>query len=185
MTSSTLNHSRDYEIKESKVFFSSESALKIKGKTNVSKFECEFNMKVLSDSIGISYMHHNDHLKFTDTKLRLPNFHFDCGGKGINKDFHQLLNSEEYPQILIILKELVPIESTSKSAQVTVEIVISNVMNTYSVPIQIDTSDQLLVSGTLPLNINDFNLSPPSKVMGMIKVSPIIEIEFQLYIMTC
>ncbi len=179
---STFSEVEKLESKESIVLLSSESYLKIKGKTNVSTFECQFNMHTLSDAIPIKYNHHDESIKFKDTKLTLPNLEFNCGGKAINKDFNKLLNTEEFPEIVLKLKEISTIKLDDNSTSAIIEITLSNIVRTYTVPISITSDNDLHVSGVLPLDINDFNLTAPTKMLGMVKVSPKIEIQFSLKI---
>ncbi|EPR74347.1 hypothetical protein ADIWIN_0689 [Winogradskyella psychrotolerans RS-3] len=170
------------ETKESIVALSSESYLKIKGKTNVSTFECQFDMTTISEAIRISYVDYDKRIQFKDTKLTLPNLEFNCGGKAINKDFNKLLNTEEYPEIILKLKEISKAKTDTSSITATIEITISNIVRTYSIPISIADNEGLKVSGVMPLDINDFNLTAPTKMLGMVKVSSEIEIQFSLKI---
>lgn len=173
------------ERKESNVFFSSDSFLKIKGHTNVSTFECDFNMNTLSDSIRISYNDLNRMLKFNKATLTLPNIQFDCGGKAINKDFNKLLNTDEFPKIILNLIEIRKHGNAHNTLSATVAISISNIVNTYTVPITLSNKETIHVNGVLPVNIHDFSLTPPTKMLGMVKVSPEIEIQFSLKIFQC
>lgn len=173
------------EVKDSTVFFSSESYLKINGKTNVSNFECNFNMNTLSDSINVNYSAYDRIIKFNKAALILPNLQFNCGGRAINKDFKKLLNTDEFPEIILNLKEISKINIDDNSITATVDIMICNIVNTYNIPISIVENDGLYVKGTLPLDINDFSLTPPTKILGMIKVSSEIEIQFSLKILNC
>ena len=50
-------------------------------------------------------------------------------------------------------------------------------------PISITNDHNIQVSGVMPLDINDFNLTAPTKMLGMVKVSPKIEIQFSLKIL--
>ncbi len=168
------------ETKESVVVLSSESFLRIKGKTNVSSFECQFDMSSISEVIKINYRTLDNKIKFEDTKLVLPNVEFNCGGKAINKDFNKLLNTAEHPKITLKLKEISNLESQSQTLTATIEITISNVTRQYKMPINLAQDQDLHVNGVLPLNINDFNLEAPTKMLGMVKVSPQIEIQFSL-----
>lgn len=177
--------SKGSALKESNVFFSSDSFLKIEGHTNVSTFQCDFNMNTLSDSIRINYNSYDKTLKFNKATLTLPNLQFDCGGKAINKDFNKLLNTDEFPKIVLNLKEIRKHGEDSNTLSATVAITISNIVNTYTVPVVLSDKDGIQVSGVLPLNISDFNLTPPTKMLGMVKVSPEIEIQFSLNIFQC
>lgn len=171
------------ESKESTVVLSSESYLKIKGKTNVGAFECHFDMTTISTEIRINYRDYDNSIKFNNTKLTLPNIEFNCGGKAINRDFNKLLNTEEFPEIVLKLKEISKVHANDNETTAVIEIKLSNIVRTYTVPICITTGSDLHVNGVMPLNINDFNLTAPTKMLGMVKVSPEIEIQFSLNIL--
>ncbi|NRR90611.1 YceI family protein [Winogradskyella undariae] len=179
----SVSETKVLDSKESVVFFSSDSYLKIKGKTNVSTFECNFDMTAISEAIKISYKDYDKKIKFDDTKLILPNLEFNCGGKMINKDFNELLNTEEFPEITLKLKEISKVKINDNSITVTIEIKISDIIKTYKIPVSITENSNLHVNGVMPLDINDFNLTAPTKMLGMVKVSPQIEIQFSLKIL--
>ncbi|WP_225035637.1 YceI family protein [Winogradskyella sp. SM1960] len=182
---STLIGFNEVESKESTVVLSTDSYVKIKGKTNVSTFECNFDITTISDGIRIKYNAYDERIKFNDTKLTLPNLEFNCGGNAINRDFNKLLNTEEYPEIILKLKEISKGESVKNSTSALIEITLSNKVRTYTVPIVVNNDEDLIVSGVLPLDINDFGLAAPTKMLGMVKVSPNIEIQFSLKILEC
>ncbi|MBF8150780.1 YceI family protein [Winogradskyella sp. F6397] len=182
---STLIGFNEVESKESTVVLSTDSYVKIKGKTNVSTFECNFDITTISDGIRIKYNAYDERIKFNDTKLTLPNLEFNCGGNAINRDFNKLLNTEEYPEIILKLKEISKGESVKNSTSALIEITLSNKVRTYTVPIVVNNDEDLNVSGVLPLDINDFGLAAPTKMLGMVKVSPDIEIQFSLKILEC
>ncbi|MUU77584.1 YceI family protein [Winogradskyella endarachnes] len=169
-------------IKESTVVLATDSFLKINGETNVSTFECQFNMSAISKSIAIQYTDLEHNIEFKDAKLILPNVEFDCGGKAINKDFRALLKTEQFPEITLKLKELSKVETSSNTRTAIIDILINDVVKTYRIPVTIVNNDLLNVGGVMPLDITDFNLVAPTKMLGMVKVSPIIEIEFLLKI---
>ncbi len=173
----------DAEVKETTINFSSDSYLKINGKTNVSTFGCAFNIDAFSDAINISFKEYDSSIKFSDATLKLPNVEFNCGGKAINKDFNKLLNTEKHPEIILRLKEISEIDDNDNSVTATVEIIICKISKTYKVPISVDSENGLYVRGLLPININDFKLKAPTKMLGIVKVSPQIEIDFSLEIL--
>ena len=102
---------------------------------------------------------------------------FDCGGRQINKDFHKLLNTKEFPQILIKLKE---IEYLLESIKACIEMEIAGVSKTYTLHVTQTKEDTHNILGVLELDISDFNLESPTKLLGIIVVSDIIEIDFNL-----
>lgn len=155
-----------------------ESHLTITGDTNISKFTCDFNTKRLERQQTIKYSEANGRIKFKDAVLTLNNQGFDCGNKAINKDFHDLIQTEKYPEISLELKELMVDNKHAAIAKVT--ITIAGKSKNYSLPVEIVTSPQQCVIGKLELNINDFDLKPPKKMFGLIVVKEDIEITFNL-----
>lgn len=179
VTKSSFN---TFESKTLNVAFLSDSELIIKGKTNVNRFQCVYDISEISNSLEITYSEKNDALEFTKASMALHNLSFNCGNSGINKDFNKLLKTDEYSAIKI---DLLSVSKTSIASEVsaTVQIIICNIKKTYTIPIHIDKSNGITVSGRLPIDINDFNLKAPKKVMGIIKVSNEIEIDFFLKVL--
>jgi hypothetical protein len=171
-------------VKSIKVIVSEESSLIINGQSNVNKFQCHYDISQLNDSIGVKYSLNGEYLRFTRAKLKLENLNFDCGHKAINKDFNRLLNSSVFPNIII---DLISAEVRVKDSELetTLDITISNITKSYTLPVQISKrKTDFLVCGKLPIDINDFNLEPPKKMLGIIKVSNEIEIDFSLAVIT-
>lgn len=163
-----------------KAYLTPESELIIKGNSNVNSFQCQYDVSELSDSIRISYSMVNDKLSFSKANLELKNISFNCGNKGINKDFNNLLNTEEFPKIRI---DLISAERGSKESEimVMVDITICNISKSYKIMVEVNKRNKdFVVCGLLPIDINDFNLEPPKKLLGIIKVSNEIEIDFSL-----
>jgi hypothetical protein len=62
-----------------------------------------------------------------------------------------------------------------------VSITITGVTRHYSIPISLNSNDEIYtVNGIKKLSIRDFGLTPQSKMMGMIKVSEWIDIDFHM-----
>ncbi len=165
----------DFIDKSVEIFQSSE--LSITGDTNISKFGCEFNTFYLEQRNEIKYDQHGNQIIFKDAILTLKNEGFDCGNKGINKDFHALLKTKEYPKITLELTEII-LDNDSGIASVKIKIACKE--NTYQVPVAIFNTGAHRFVGKLKLNISDFNLEPPKKFLGLIVIKEDIEINFNL-----
>lgn len=157
-----------------------DSELTITGDTNINKFQCGFDTRLLERTKEISFTRHGNQLKFQNAVLILDNKGFDCGNKAINKDFHALLRTSEYPSISLELTELTV--QNNAQAIATVKITIAGKHKTYTLPVQIVDTPTDCFTGTLKLDINDFNLKPPKKMFGLIVVKEEIEITFNLTI---
>ncbi|NGX85073.1 YceI family protein [Aequorivita sp. KMM 9714] len=166
------------EILSKKVQLLASSELSIKGDTNISAFGCDFNIDFLEEFTDVNYQRNKNRITFTNAVLFLQNRGFDCGSRGINKDFHEMLNTKDYPNITLELTDVILNES--KNATAIVLITISGIQRGYSLPIQIYSSPSNRFVGSLKLNINDFKLEPPTKLFGLIEIKDEIDINFDL-----
>lgn len=154
-----------------------ESRLSIKGTTNVNTFRCAYSAQNLKRSLTINYTQQENQMLFERLKLFLDNSGFDCGNRGINKDFHELLQTETYPQI-----EFELLSYNNQQQKATVAITIAGETNTYSLPVNLLETHQ--IKGLLRIDITDYGLTPPKKMLGMIVVHKEIEIAFSFVIKT-
>lgn len=164
------------------IFISPKSKLEIVGDSNISAFKCVFNVKNLNKPLRIAYEEGKEIIRFQESTLILEASFFDCGGRGINRDFHDLLKTKEHPQILLTLMEIKKESMAEKKVEALVKIQIAGVSRTYKVNVHVNDKDNLHIGGKLKLNITDFNLVAPKKMMGLIVVSEEIEIIFNLYL---
>ncbi len=171
-----MNAQNDFQKKRIQVLPS--SALTINGDTNINSFECTFNTRYLKESQNIFYSQTNSTINFTGAILVLDTDGFDCGSKPINRDFHDLIKSDEYPEIHLELNKI-KVHSATKSIA-TVCITIAGKQKYYDVPVNVKNGVTSQYQGVLKLDINDFDLEPPKKLFGIIKVKDDIQINFDL-----
>lgn len=170
-------------VKNSKtVRITPKSELEINGTSNVKDFTCAYNIKNLNEPIRIHYEEKKDLITFKESVLILENAGFDCGGRGINKDFHGLLQSHSYPQITLSLKEIKLRPHKRNSADALIAIKIAGMTRSYHMETTFQYDEDWFISGKLKLNIKDFNLEAPTKMLGLIVVSEEIEIQFNLVV---
>ncbi len=179
----TLSGVAQTSLETKKIDILPDSHLSIKGTTNINDFECEFNtLRFKNETFKVYYTENGDILHFKNSVLPLENVNFDCGNRKINKDFHELLKSEEHPEILLKLKKIDM--SGEGNSIVTIGFTIAGVNKDYKFPVEITRDQQLCFNGKLNLNIKDFNLEAPSKIFGLIVLDEEIEINFNLNIKT-
>ncbi|QQX75802.1 MULTISPECIES: YceI family protein [Aequorivita] len=166
----------DFKTKTVQILASSE--LFIKGDTNISEFNCNFNTLYLGEFKHVTYSKKENEIRFKDAILSLKNKGFDCGNSAINKDFHSLLKTKEYPIITLELTEITLNEH--KKGKAHVKITIAGTKKEYSFPIDFFSSPTNRYVGKLKLDIRDFNLEPPKKLFGLIVIDEKIEINFDL-----
>lgn len=151
------------------------SKIVVKGKSNVNRFECNYTSPISEDVIEVSVNQKENTISFFGAKIFVRTSGFDCHHKMITKDLKTLLKSNEYPHIVIDLKE-VHLNKNKPVAKVLVKIV--GIEKEYLVPVEYKDKN---VVGTLNLNIRDFNLTPPKKMLGMVIVQNHIDIHFNLF----
>jgi hypothetical protein len=167
------------------VLITSQSELHIKGTSNVSDFTCQYNIQHFDEPIRVYYEKLNEVIRFENSMLILENTGFDCGGKGINRDFHGLLKSDDYPRIILRLKQIKLKSNKEHTADALIEIEIAGLTHTYQMEAAFHKEQDWHISGQLKLNINDFDLKAPKKMLGLIVVSDEILIDFDLIINEC
>ncbi|WP_417885258.1 YceI family protein [Zunongwangia sp.] len=166
--------------KEGNIKISPKSSLTITGDTNINSFTCVFNPNLLPSELNIIYKQTADNeFLLKNTKLILASDGFDCGSRAINKDFLSLIKAKQFPTIEIEVRQLKNLKVNN--AEAILEITIAGISKTFKTLIHFNESDNNY-KGSLELNINDFELSPPSKMFGLIKVKKDIDIDFNLYL---
>lgn len=167
-----------------KVVFNSNSEVFISGTSNVNSFNCYYDTTKLESPIPVNFENDNNTLIFHSTFLELENSYFDCGHRAINKDFNKLLQSDLYPSIKIQLIEINKSPELRDTFKAKVKILIGNTFNFYDFPILIVEGEVLKVQGQLNLNLCDFNLEAPKKMLGLIVVDDEIDVNFNLFLKT-
>ena len=157
------------------------SQLTITGDTNIKAFACIFDMSCLQKEHQIKYIVDDQkHIRFKNAILSLNTNGFDCGSRPINNDFHKLIQSEKYPQILIELMEVR--QQNPRSFNAVVNITIAGTRKEHTFPVEFSEGAVSNIKGILMLDIKDFNLEPSKKLFGMIVVKDKIEIDFNLLV---
>ncbi|WP_318312828.1 hypothetical protein [Flagellimonas crocea] len=166
--------------RETKVRVAPESEVMISGTTNVNGFTCKYNLQELEMPIKLIYDEKTEQIIFKNAELKLLNDCFDCGGKAINKDFKELLKTEKHPKVGLKLLYVNPPAANQGKVGVGLEIQIAGVSRTYETMLYCEQEKEICVNGTLELKLSDFELEPPKKMLGMIKVDNEIKVHLTL-----
>lgn len=93
-----------------------------------------------------------------------------------------MVHASTYPTIKISLELKDPENfcELSETAEFKTRISIAGVTQHYSIPCQIISYDNsgLIVKGDLKMKLTDFNITPPEKVLGAVKVNNEVFINF-------
>lgn len=163
------------------------SSLRVHGKTNVNQFTCNIDQYVAYDTIICV----GDPLKPVKLSgaLQLDVFSFDCHSRMITKDFRKTIKAEKYPLLSIrflSLESMPVLLNKTEFIKGWVEIELAGVVKKF----QLNYSFLKATSGVIQLNgerrfsFSDFNLSPPKKLGGMIKINDAFDVKFQLLLQT-
>ena len=160
------------------------SKLGIIGSTNVSTFSCNLNFDNVNSKVKALYQKIGSKIKFQDAYLEFSNTCFDCGNKLMNKDFLEMLDTKNYPNITLDLKEITKNPKKANEVIALVNISLAGHSKFYSIWLNTEQGNMLKASGCLSLKLSDFNLEPPKKVLGLVVVEDAIEIALDLNIKT-
>jgi hypothetical protein len=158
------------------------SSLRIEGKSNVNSFTCNVKAYSLSDTISCiagpaAAISLNGHIKMDVTD-------FKCSNKGITKDLRKTLKSDKYPQITIRFISLESMPSLNKKEIIKgcVEVELAGVVKRFELNyVFINNSPGYTqLSSGHNFQFSDFNLSPPHKLLGLIKVKDAFGVSFEL-----
>lgn len=121
-------------------------------------------------------------LNFTGTisaEVRVTSLvqNIDCGDKTMNKHLRNALKWEEFPEIIFQMKEAV---INRVIARVLGDLSIAGVTRPVELQAKLERTAQegANVSGNVEINMKDYNITPPSLMLGMLKVDPKISLNF-------
>ncbi len=149
-----------------------QSAIAVEIKTNINTIACEVADTSITTSKG--------HLK-KGFAITIPVEELGCPS-GVTNDLIAHLNAKEYPNIKFIVCDIgydTAITSQPNLLQVDVQVADKLVTYAFNVTV-VEKNNTDYLTGTLGLQLADFNIEPPTKMMGLVKVKDRIEIFFSL-----
>ena len=169
----SLQAQKDFE-KET-IMILPESELIIAGSTNVNKFDCKFDVSLISKWQEIKFTREDKFLRFHKLFLPLRTKGFDCGNKRMNSDFQDLLMCDKYPEIKIQINQIELYPGEFNKAYITVKL--AGQSRDYELPVLVSKEH---FKGKFKINIRHFGLEPPKKALGLVEVDEMIEVLFNL-----
>ncbi len=158
------------------------SELGIAGSTNVNEFNCNLVFSDINSKVKALYQKDSNKIKFQDANLSLANECFDCGSRMMNSDFLEMLKTERYPNIALDLKEIIINPKNPNENIALLNISLAGCSKLYSIWLDVNQTNNINATGCLKLNLSDFNLEPPKKMLGLVVVDDAIEINLDLKI---
>lgn len=165
--------------------FHSESSLSVKGSSNVTSFTCLNTKQLRGQEVILCGNDGNGYVEFFEARMNIPVTDLDCGGKGINSDFREMMQIERFPFITIDIHTLEK-QSPGRAAVGRYIAMTTITMKGKTRPVRIPLTIQRRglnsyhVEGGVHLQLSDFNIEPPRPMMGLVRVDDEVEIRFNL-----
>ncbi|MGW8123448.1 hypothetical protein ACV07N_12380 [Roseivirga echinicomitans] len=147
----------------------------IKGRTSLGRFSCAYQNEYDQDTVSFSKSPNAESLM----DLSIPVASFDCGNRMLERDFGKTLKYEEFPSIEVRLDDF---KRTGQQYFGDIWIMLTGKeMKLEHVPFTLMTNEngELLYS-EITISLEYFDLTPPKKLLGLIKVQDELIIELSL-----
>ena len=168
-----------------------DSKLFLEGTTNVNAFVCrcacvqslpelQFEMEVKEES---------HKAVFDQARLSIRTTDLDCGNRNMNKDLHEALKASQYPSITIAIQEAglhagAALSGGHEWANIAARarLTVAGVERTALLQVKARQTgpDTYRFLSQYAIKMTDFNIAPPTAMLGLIKVNDEIEIHFDL-----
>jgi polyisoprenoid-binding protein YceI len=174
-----------------KVIIQPQSMLQIQGKTNVNSFNCYCAPPSSVVSFTAENSAETQKVQFKKAELTVLTRSLDCRHKMMNRDMYQTLREEHFPTITLSLAQvIIPLHNINARWKLEGQVVTEAYLTLAGMKRKID----LQVTISQPLNniyrftakksllLTDFGLTPPTVLMGMVKVRNEITLEIDVYV---
>ncbi len=165
---------------------SENSELSIWGSTNIIPFRltqriCTFTGK--SPIITVNTL--GNKVRLTENNISIPVCNFESDNKMALRDFRKLIQEDQYPFIQLTVNQIEAYTSKENTKQTVatanIQLTITGKTRNYLLNFETQNRDnQLELKGKKRISIRDFGLEPPVAMMGLIKVSEWIDIQFSI-----
>lgn len=102
------------------------------------------------------------------------------GKRVMDKKTRGALDAKNHPQIEFAFSSIV--EGTEDSLKVTGTLTLAGVTNEITVngAYQLDEDGSIIISGLVPINMEDYGVKPPTAMMGTLKTGKDVQVEYQI-----
>ena len=160
------------------------SWLAINGTSNIVSFKLVHDgEKLLGKSIILTATQNQNKLFLSQNQLAIVVKNFSSDNLMARRDFLKLIKSDTYPTIKIQLNYIETASGndskTYSKGNAFVNISITGVTKQYHIPVSSNQEGEfVMLDGKKNISIKDFGLTPPVEMMGLLKVSEWIDLDF-------
>lgn len=162
----------------------SNSTLEITGTTNLNRYACAISRYTGNDTLVLHEGGRDIRPVFVKGEVALNASTFDCGLPLMTADFQQAINAQQHPAIIIdfISFERMPAYTTREQFKGIIKISLAGVTRVFEVNCGIEASPSGIINltGSREFVFSDFNLTPPTRMMGMVRVNQGLKVSFHL-----
>jgi hypothetical protein len=148
--------------------------LYIRGTSNVNEFSFNYIEEQQFNNVGATS-------QGSQVELSIPIKQFHASNPMMYKDFLELMKESEHPNIKIAFSKsqlTMAVQRISEDCP-EISITIAGITRVYKVQCNIARcGEQYYLSGEQSIKLSDFQLKPPQKLMGMVKVNNKIDVDF-------
>ena len=160
-------------------------SLHVNGSTNINNFSCIVSEDKPFDTL--TCLINKDATVTMNGDISLDILGFDCHNPLMTADLRKTLKAKEYPKMkiqFISLNKYPDLKGTQENINGLVKIELSGVTKTYEVNYKFLMDDKKILQliGERKVNFSDFNLVPPRKLGGIIRVNDVLDVEFNIRI---
>ncbi len=157
------------------------------GSSNINKFECLINGENLKDTVDIVYQANGHALDFEKFRIELEVDHFDCKNSLITSDFKKTLKAAQYPIMTIDFIRIMFPENDDPFSElyptgIFAQVNLASRKKKYYMSLEKESleGEMVRLKGALAVDMRDFGLEPPTKMLSLVKVNPLLDIRFEL-----
>lgn len=177
---------------ETTYYIDAGSKLTLDGSSNVNKFTCACNDQFPQSTLRFELFEDGKSAKFSNASLSLRTKSLDCGNAQMNKDMYKTLRADQHPNIRIELARTQLLEANALSStewtplKATSALTISGVKKPviFEVKAKRIGKDRIRLIASKDVLMTDYDIDPPTAMLGLIKVNNTIRLNLDLIIVT-
>jgi len=161
----------------------SNSSLFIEGRSNISPFRCDVTRYLKADTLELFKDEKGRQFIFSNSYLTIDINGFDCHQRFITNDFRKTLKATQNRYLKVHMISLGLFDTDNRQlVKGNVEIELAGVLKKVAVDfVSTPTGPgRIQMSGSKTLLFSDFNLVPPRKLAGFVRIEEEIKVNFQL-----
>lgn len=148
----------------------------IDGMTSFGRFACDYQTLKEVDTL----VYESGYVRQTPVMdINLPVDEFGCGNKMLNRDFNKTLQAEEYPYIHVLVEQFFK-EGEAYFSSLRLKLVGKELYMEKLPFVLMEEKGERYLKAEFELNLRYFDLTPPKKFLGLLKVQEELNIKLKL-----